>query len=39
MISIVEIDVDKQGYGGKVLLSRFVLLKITRPSTWLLDVM
>jgi len=30
MISIVEVDIDKQSCEGKVLLGRIVLLKITR---------
>ena len=37
IISIV--DVDKQSYGDKALLGPIILLKITRPSTWLLDAM
>jgi len=37
MISVVDVDIDKQSCGA--LLRRIVLLKITRPSTWLLDAM
>jgi len=37
MISILEVDIDKQSCGDKVLVGRIVVLKITRPSTWLLQ--
>jgi hypothetical protein len=39
MINIVDVDVDNQSCGGRALLGRIVLLKVTRPSTWLLDAM
>ena len=38
MISIVEVDIDKQSCRDKVLLSHIVFLK-TRQLTWLVDAM